>query len=140
MFSSPYKRSHSVLTFLLSLVIAVSVAICPCPPDSSSGHHQHAQSAKEKHPCHQESSHEQDEAPHKASNEGHACLCDGDSPNGYLTQAEKAPLKTDFLVAVLSQFQIGFAVAQPTFQPLRSTHSPPLTKQPLYITHLTLLI
>ncbi len=139
MVSSSYKRSHSIFTFLLSLFISVSVAICPCSPDFSSLDHQHAQSEK-KHPCHQESNPEQDEAPHKNSNAGHACLCDGGSASGDLTQAEKTPPKTDFLVAILSQFQIRFAVAQPTYQPLRSTHSPPLAKQPLYITHLTLLI
>ena len=131
MFSLSYKRLRSIFTFCLSLMLCVAVAICHCPP----------QTAKADHPCHETANHEHDGGDsHENSKGGHACLCDGGSITGYLVQAEKAPLKTDFLVAVLNPFQIGFEIAQSLFQSLRSTHSPPLPSQPLYITHLTLLI
>ena len=132
------KKSRSALTFLLSLMVAVSIAVCHCPPDFSSENHQHAQAVQDKH-CHAEKSqHQNDDAKHEHS--GHACLCSNDSVNGYLNQAETAPLKTDFLVAVLNQFQRSSVIGQPAFELLRSTHSPPSISQPLYITHLTLLI
>ncbi len=137
MFFLSHKRFRSSFILLLSMVVSASVAICPCPPDFTADHH-HAQAKNEGH-CHEaESNHEHNDTKHETS--GHACLCDGGPINGYLAQGEKAPVKTDFLVAVLAQFQSGFAVVQPSFKPLGSTHSPPLISQPLYITHLTLLI
>lgn len=140
MFSLTRKRFSSLFTLLLSILISASVAVCHCPPDFSPKHHKQAQTSQEEEHCHGENSHHQNSGDSKHEHSGHACLCSNDSAAGYLNQAEKAPLKTDFLVAVLNQFQRSFVIDQPSFELLRSTHSPPRGSQRLYITHLTLLI
>lgn len=135
-FSIGPKRFRSFFTLLLSVMISASVAVCYCPPATTASHQHSAQ--KESSPCHEEKSHHDHDGGHETS--GHACLCDGGSINGYLNQAEKAPIKIDFLVAVLNQFQRGVLIEQPSFKLLQSTHSPPGESQRLYITHLILLI
>lgn len=140
MFSLTRKRFSSLFAFLLSILISASIAICHCPPGFSPKHHQHAQANQGEGHCHGEKSHHQDSDDSKHGHSDRACLCSNDSTNGYLNQAEKAPVKTDFLAAVLNQFQRGFVIDRPSFKLFRSTHSPPRESQRLYITHLTLLI
>ena len=138
MFPGFQKRLRSFSILLLSFIISASVVICPCPVSSSSEHHRDVAQKEEAHSHEEKTNNSHDESKHQGSK--HACLCDNGTVAGYLTQAEKTPLKTDFLVAVLNQFQVSFPFSHSSTQFFHLTHSPPQKNRPLYITQLTLLI
>ncbi|MBX7149554.1 hypothetical protein K1X76_10790 [bacterium] len=132
MFNLASKKFRLFFTLLLSTSVSASLALCHCPTTSVSNHHQSTS-------CHEnQSGHHHEENEHQS--QGHACLCDDGPISGYLTEAEKAPVKADFLFAVLVSSSETALISQPNFKQVRLTHSPPGEIRPLYITQSSLLI